>query len=108
LTRPSFVATLMPERRAALDRQVCAELPLMDLRELRKLAGKTQGQVADLTEWAQGELEVTAVLGSERVALEGVLRHQLPSLSTRRRALPCRSRATTERIRDRRRNVANV
>lgn len=85
---------MSPERRARLDREVANELLVMDLREIREMAGHTQAALAELTDMTQselsrlerredhrlstlrrfvealgGELEVVAVFGAKRVAL---------------------------------------
>jgi len=80
-----------------IDRKAQAELIALDLRELRKLAGKTQEEVAVALETTQGEisrfekredrllssirkyveglggeLEVVAVIGNKRLTLSGL------------------------------------
>jgi len=45
-----------PKQRAKLDREVKAELLETDLSEFRKLAGKTQADVAAKAKMSQGEL----------------------------------------------------
>ncbi|GAC1351988.1 MAG: helix-turn-helix transcriptional regulator [Polyangiales bacterium] len=89
--------TLSPERQAKVRAEVDRELLTMSLRELRDLAGKTQVELAEAAEVAQselsrierrddhmvstlrryvealgGELEVVAVIGNKRIALQGV------------------------------------
>jgi transcriptional regulator with XRE-family HTH domain len=88
---------MAPERRARLDAEVRSEVLAMELRELRKEAGKTQTEVAEVAEMTQaelskferrddhllstlrryvtalgGELEVVAVFDNKRIALKGV------------------------------------
>jgi DNA-binding XRE family transcriptional regulator len=88
---------LAPERRARLDADVHREVLVMELRELRQQAGKTQAEVADIAEMTQaelskierrddhllstlrryvtalgGRLEVVAVFDDKRIALKGV------------------------------------
>jgi transcriptional regulator with XRE-family HTH domain len=88
---------MAPERRARLDAEVRRDVFAMELRELRKEAGKTQTEVADEAEMTQaelskferrddhllstlrryvtalgGELEVVAVFNNKRIALKGV------------------------------------
>jgi transcriptional regulator with XRE-family HTH domain len=88
---------MAPERRAQLDAEVRREVFAMELRELRKEAGKTQAEVAEEAEMTQaelskferrddhllstlrryvtalgGELEVVAVFNNKRIALKGV------------------------------------
>ena len=88
---------MAPERRARLDAEVRREVLAMELRELRKEAGKTQTEVAAVAEMTQaelskferrddhllstlrryvtalgGELEVVAVFDNKRIALKGV------------------------------------
>jgi transcriptional regulator with XRE-family HTH domain len=88
---------MAPERRARLDAEVRGEVLAMELRELRKEAGKTQTEVAEVAEMTQaelskferrddhllstlrryvtalgGELEVVAVFDNKRIALKGV------------------------------------
>ena len=88
---------MAPERRARLDADVRREVLAMELRELRKEAGKTQTEVAEVAEMTQaelskferrdnhllstlrryvtalgGELEVVAVFDNKRIALKGV------------------------------------
>ena len=85
------------DRREKVDRRVREELLEMDLREMRKLVGKTQQDVAKLARMAQselskterredhrlstlrryvralgGELEVIANFGDKRIRLHGV------------------------------------
>jgi transcriptional regulator with XRE-family HTH domain len=85
------------ERREKVERRVREELLEMDLREMRKLVGKTQQDVAKLAKMAQselskterredhrlstlrryvqalgGELEVIANFGDKRIRLHGV------------------------------------
>jgi hypothetical protein len=85
------------ERRQKIERRVRQELLEMDLREMRKLVGKTQQDVAKLARMAQselskterrddhrlstlrryvkalgGELEVIANFGDKRIRLRGV------------------------------------
>src|SRR5437879_1407918 len=45
-----------PARRAKLDREVQEMLLEMDLREIRRVAGKTQAQIAKALKKAQGEI----------------------------------------------------
>ncbi len=88
---------LSPERRARIECAVEKELLEMNLRALRELVGKTQVELAEITEMSQsdiskaerrtdhlfstlrryiealgGELEVTASFGDKRVRLRGV------------------------------------
>jgi len=88
---------MSPERKARVDAAVRHELLTMDLRELRREAGKTQAEVAEIAEMTQaelsklerrddhlistlrryvsalgGELEVVAVFDNKRIALKGV------------------------------------
>jgi transcriptional regulator with XRE-family HTH domain len=88
---------MAPERRARLDAEVRSEVLAMELRELRKEAGKTQTEVAEVAEMTQaelskferrddhllstlrryvtalgGELEVVAVFDNKRITLKGV------------------------------------
>ncbi len=88
---------MAPARRARIDAAVRRELLAMDLRELRKEAGKTQAEVAEIAEMTQaelsklerrddhllstlrryvkalgGELEVVAVFDKKRIPLRGV------------------------------------
>ena len=88
---------MAPERRARVDEAVRHELLVMELRELRVEAGKTQAEVAEVAEMTQaelskferledhllstlrryvtalgGELEVVAVFDNKRIALKGV------------------------------------
>jgi DNA-binding XRE family transcriptional regulator len=87
-----------PERIAAIEAQVRADLLEMDLADLRREAGLTQVEAADAADMTQshlsrfergegdrlisslrryvealgGQLEVVAVLGNKRIALRGV------------------------------------
>lgn len=88
---------MAPERRARVDQAVRHELLVMELRELRVEAGKTQAEVAEVAAMTQaelskferredhllstlrryvtalgGELEVVAVFDNKRIALKGV------------------------------------
>ena len=88
---------MAPERRARVDEAVRHELLVMELRELRIQAGKTQAEVAEVAAMTQaelskferredhllstlrryvtalgGELEVVAVFDNKRIALKGV------------------------------------
>jgi transcriptional regulator with XRE-family HTH domain len=88
---------MAPEREARLDAEVRREVLAMELRELRKEAGKTQAEAAEVAEMTQaelskferrddhllstlrryvtalgGELEVVAVFNNKRIALKGV------------------------------------
>jgi transcriptional regulator with XRE-family HTH domain len=88
---------MAPDRRVRLDAEVRREVLAMELRELRKEAGKTQTEVAAVAEMTQaelskferrddhllstlrryvtalgGELEVVAVFNNKRIALKGV------------------------------------
>jgi transcriptional regulator with XRE-family HTH domain len=90
-------SAMAPARRARIDAAVRRELLAMDLRELRKEAGKTQAEVAEIAEMTQaelsklerrddhllstlrryvkalgGELEVVAVFDKKRISLRGV------------------------------------
>ena len=49
-------SAMAPDRRARIDADVRRELLAMDLRELRKEAGKTQAEVAEIAEMTQAEL----------------------------------------------------
>ena len=93
----AIAQTLAPRRRARLDAQVRRDVLLMELRELRQEAGKTQAEVAEIAEMTQAELskferredhllstlrryvaalgrklEVVAVFDRKRIALKGV------------------------------------
>lgn len=88
---------MSPERKARVDADVRRELLVMELRELRQEAGKTQAEVAEIAEMTQaelskferredhllstlrryvtalgGELEVVAVFDNKRIAIKGV------------------------------------
>jgi DNA-binding transcriptional regulator YiaG len=88
---------MTPERRARLDAEVRREVLAMELRELRREAGKTQTEVAEIAEMTQaelskferrddhllstlrryvtalgGKLEVVAVFDNKRIALKGL------------------------------------
>ena len=90
-------SAMAPARRTRIDAEVRRELLAMDLRELRKEAGKTQAEVAEIAEMTQaelsklerrddhllstlrryvnalgGELEVVAVFDKKRIPLRGV------------------------------------
>jgi hypothetical protein len=83
-----------PEQIAKIDREIEQELLEMDLRAIRELVGKTQGDVAEKVDMSQsevsrlerrrdfllstlrkyvealgGELEISAVIGDKRVRL---------------------------------------